>query len=136
MVEMGIIKCPQSVRKIQMKLSVFGLGYVGAVSSACLAKLGHQVIGVDINETKINLINDGRPPVIEDKIEDITSTVVTDGRLRAISDTKTAVIDSDVSLVSVGTPSSGDGAFHSKPLIQSSSRSATQFGQNPDATRL
>jgi GDP-mannose 6-dehydrogenase len=99
-----------------MKLSVFGLGYVGAVSSACLAKLGHQVIGVDISETKINLINDGRPPIVEDKIGDITSTVVTDGRLRAVSDTKAAVIDSDVSLVSVGTPSSLDGSVSLKAI--------------------
>ncbi len=99
-----------------MKLSVFGLGYVGAVSSACLAKLGHHVIGVDISETKINLINNGRPSIIEDEIGDITSTVVTDGRLRAVSDTKAAVIDSDVSLVSVGTPSSVDGSVSLKAI--------------------
>ena len=99
-----------------MKLSVFGLGYVGAVSSACLAELGHQVIGVDISETKVDLINSGCPPILEDKIGEITSKVVKDGHLRAVTDTKAAVMDSDVSLVSVGTPSSVDGAISLKAI--------------------
>ena len=93
-----------------MKISVFGLGYVGAVSSACLAELGHQVIGVDINKAKVDLINSGRAPIIEEKIGDLTCSVVTDGRLRAVTDTDIAVRDSDISLISVGTPSCADGS--------------------------
>ena len=93
-----------------MKISVFGLGYVGAVSSACLAELGHQVIGVDVNKAKVDLINSGRAPIIEEKIGDLTCNVVTDGRLCAVTDTNAAVRDSEISLISVGTPSCADGS--------------------------
>ena len=68
-----------------MKLSVFGLGYVGCVSAACFAKAGHDVIGVDVNEIKTNIINDGRSPIVETGIGELIEDAVTTGTLRAIT---------------------------------------------------
>ncbi|MFB0526485.1 MAG: GDP-mannose dehydrogenase, partial [bacterium] len=64
-----------------MKISVFGLGYVGCVSSACLADSGHKVMGVDINQTKVDIINSGKSPVVEKDIDEIINRVVTAGKL-------------------------------------------------------
>jgi len=94
-----------------MSLSVFGLGYVGCVSAACFAKDGHDVLGVDVNQTKIDIINSGRSPIVEEGIADMIAAVVSAGRLRATSDTVDAVINSDVSLVCVGTPSNPNGSL-------------------------
>ena len=93
-----------------MRVSVFGLGYVGAVSGACLAELGHDVIGVDISQSKIDMINSGEAPIVEELIPELTKKVVAEGKFRAISDAEFAVQNSDVSLVSVGTPTALDGS--------------------------
>jgi GDP-mannose 6-dehydrogenase len=92
-----------------MKISVMGLGYVGAVAAACLAKDGHEVIGVDPQKTKVDLINAGKTPIIEKDIGDIIAEQVAAGRLVATTDVKSAVAATDVSLVCVGTPSLGNG---------------------------
>ena len=92
-----------------MKISVMGLGYVGAVAAACLAKDGHEVIGVDPQQTKVDLINAGKTPIIEKDIGDIIAEQVAAGRLVATTDVKSAVAATDVSLVCVGTPSLGNG---------------------------
>lgn len=94
-----------------MKISVFGLGYVGAVSAACLAAEGHDVIGVDVNPTKVELINEGRSPIVEEGIAELTAKMVAEGRLRATADTDEAVADTDISLVCVGTPSNDNGSL-------------------------
>jgi GDP-mannose 6-dehydrogenase len=88
-----------------VKISVFGLGYVGAVSCACLPELGHEVIGVDISPQKVKMINDGQSPVVEEGINELIEKAVKDGKLRATDDVRAAVAGSDVSLVSVATPS-------------------------------
>ena len=88
-----------------MKISVFGLGYVGAVSCACLPELGHHVIGVDTNPSKIRMINDGRSPVVEEGIDELIDAAVRAGQLHATDDVAAAVLDSEVSLISVATPS-------------------------------
>ena len=88
-----------------MKVSVFGLGYVGAVSCACLPELGHDVIGVDTNPVKVRMINDGQSPVVEEGINELIEAAVAAGRLRATDDVDAAVLGSDVSLISVATPS-------------------------------
>lgn len=88
-----------------MKISVFGLGYVGAVSCGCLPELGHQVIGVDTNPLKVEMINAGQSPVVEDGINELIATAVERGSLRATLDLEEAVLNTDVSLVSVATPS-------------------------------
>lgn len=88
-----------------MKVSVFGLGYVGAVSCACLPELGHEVIGVDTNPAKVRMINDGQSPVVEEGINELIGAAVRDGKLRATDDVEKAVLGSEVSLISVATPS-------------------------------
>ncbi len=92
-----------------MKISIMGLGYVGAVSAGCLAKEGHEVIGVDPQQTKVDLINAGKTPIIEKDIGDIIQKAVAEGKLRATTDVAEAVKHTDLSLVCVGTPSLGNG---------------------------
>ena len=94
-----------------MKISVFGLGYVGCVSAACLASQGHEVVGVDVNPVKVDLINAGTAPVVEERIGELTEQAVAAGRLRATHDVHAAVEASDVSLVCVGTPSAPNGSL-------------------------
>jgi GDP-mannose 6-dehydrogenase len=92
-----------------MKISVFGLGYVGAVSAGCLASDGHEVIGVDPNQTKVDLINRGVTPIIEKDIGEMIAAAAKAGRLRATTSVAEAVQGSDLSLVCVGTPSQLNG---------------------------
>ncbi|MFC4001639.1 nucleotide sugar dehydrogenase [Prauserella oleivorans] len=94
-----------------MKISVFGLGYVGCVSAACLAGRGHDVIGVDVNPVKVELVNAGKAPVVEERIGELTAEVVRSGALRATTDVAEAIAHSDVSLVCVGTPSAPNGSL-------------------------
>ncbi|MCU6498881.1 UDP-glucose/GDP-mannose dehydrogenase family protein [Rugamonas sp. A1-17] len=92
-----------------MKISIFGLGYVGAVSAGCLASDGHEVIGVDPNRTKVDLINQGTTPIIEKDIGEMIAATVQSGHLRATVDVRDAVMGSDMSLICVGTPSQLNG---------------------------
>jgi len=94
-----------------MKIAVFGLGYVGAVSAACLAKEGHEVIGVDPSWTKVDLLIAGQSPIIEKDVGEIITNAVAEKRLRAISDAAQAVHSTDLSLVCVGTPSAANGSL-------------------------
>ncbi len=94
-----------------MNISIFGLGYVGAVSAGCLANDGHRVIGVDTNATKVKLINEGVSPIVEKDIGDIIATCVRDGRLTATTNVAEAVNNSDISLICVGTPSQLNGSL-------------------------
>ena len=93
-----------------MRISVFGIGYVGAVSCGCLAELGHEVIGVDISPDKVAMLAAGRSPIVEEAIDDLIASAVRDGRLTATHDVAEAVGWSDVSFISVGTPSAADGS--------------------------
>ena len=97
--------------KDNMTLSVFGLGYVGCVSAACMAKEGHIVIGVDVNAGKVEMINTGTSPIVEAGLGELLSEVVQSNRLSATTDAASAVRDSDVSLVCVGTPSNQNGSL-------------------------
>ena len=92
-----------------MKLSVFGLGYVGTVSAACLASQGHEVIGVDTVQVKIDMINQGQAPIIEKDIDQIICSTVRHDRLKATDDGEAAVKESQLSLICVGTPSKSNG---------------------------
>jgi GDP-mannose 6-dehydrogenase len=93
-----------------MKISIFGLGYVGAVSLACLARDGHEVVGVDIDPTKLDLIRAGKSPVIEEGIQEVMAQVVASGRVSVTDDSREAVRDTDLSFVCVGTPSMPNGS--------------------------
>lgn len=97
-----------------MKISIFGLGYVGAVSAGCLANDGHTIIGVDPYPRKVDLINSGKTPVIESEIDEIISRTVANGNLSATSDVRKAVNESSVSLICVGTPSQLNGSLDLK----------------------
>jgi GDP-mannose 6-dehydrogenase len=94
-----------------MRLSVFGLGYVGCVSAACFAQDGHEVLGVDVNATKVSIINEGKSPIVEAGVGDLIAGTVKAGRLRATTDSSEAVRDSELSLVCVGTPSKSNGSL-------------------------
>jgi len=99
-------------------LSVFGLGYVGCVSAACFADDGNDVIGVDVNPTKVEIINAGKTPIIEEGINELIGKVVAEGRLHATTDSTRAVHDSDLSLICVGTPSNQNGSLHLRHVEQ------------------
>lgn len=92
-----------------MNISIFGLGYVGCVSLGCLAKNGHYVIGVDVNKTKVDQINEGRPTIVEKDIDTIIKKQHDNGRIRATISSQEAVLNSEISIVAVGTPSTSQG---------------------------
>src|SRR5262249_22225840 len=94
-----------------MKLSVFGLGYVGCVSAACFSEAGHEVMGVDSNPLKVEVISGGRSPIVEPGVEDLIAAAVRDQRLKATTDVASAIAGSDLSLVCVGTPSNHNGSL-------------------------
>jgi len=94
-----------------MDISVFGLGYVGCVSAACLARLGHRVIGVDVSSHKIDLIQSGQSTIVEDEIGDLVKDAVRQGRLSATVSALDAIHSTEISLVCVGTPSNENGSL-------------------------
>lgn len=92
------------------KISVFGIGYVGVVSAACLADDGHEVVAVDLDPAKVSAVNSGLSPIVENGLDEIIARAVASGRLRATTDGQQAVLDTDASFVCVGTPSDDTGA--------------------------
>jgi GDP-mannose 6-dehydrogenase len=94
-----------------MKVSVFGLGYVGSVSAAAFADQGHDVVGVDVVRDKVDAVNSGRSPIVEPGLGDLLARGVGSGRLRATTSTEDAVRSTDLSLVCVGTPSRRNGSL-------------------------
>ena len=92
-----------------MRIGIFGMGYVGAVSAACFADAGHTVIGVDVSSDKVDLINRGQSPIVEPGLGELLSRAVSQGRLKATSNTQEAIAGTDLSLICVGTPSLRNG---------------------------
>lgn len=103
-----------------MRLSVFGLGYVGTVSAACFAAAGHTVVGVDANPAKVDFVRRGIAPIVEERIGELVADVVARGRLTVAEDPHAAVLDTDVTLVCVGTPSAPDGGLTTTYLERAS----------------
>ena len=101
-----------------MKVTVFGLGYVGSVTAAALARDGHEVVGVDVSVPKIEALNAGRAPVLEPGVDAIVAEAVSAGRLRATDDPADGLSDADVSLICVGTPSRSDGSLDLQYVVQ------------------
>ena len=93
-----------------MRIAIFGLGYVGCVSASCFAGEGHRVIGVDVTKEKVDIINSGKSPIVEPGLGEKIENVVADGYLKATTDFKEAVTNSDISLICVGTPSEKNGS--------------------------
>ncbi|MGA9135805.1 MAG: GDP-mannose dehydrogenase, partial [Candidatus Sulfotelmatobacter sp.] len=94
---------------MSLSISIFGLGYVGSVSAACFASMGHRVVGVDVNPAKVEMIDGGRSPIIEARMNELVAGGRQACRLHATTDSIAAVLDSDVSFVCVGTPSLRNG---------------------------
>ena len=92
-----------------MKISVFGLGYVGCVSLGCLARNGHQVVGIDVSETKVNQINSGKPTIVEKGITELISEGFTNGLIYASLSIEEGILNSDLSIICVGTPNDVNG---------------------------
>ncbi|RXT86562.1 GDP-mannose dehydrogenase [Pseudomonas syringae] len=92
-----------------MRISIFGLGYVGAVCAGCLSARGHEVVGVDISSTKIDLINNGKSPIVEPGLEELLQKGITTGKLRGTTDFAEAIRATDLSMICVGTPSKKNG---------------------------
>ena len=101
-----------------MKISIFGLGYVGAVSLACLARDGHQVVGVDVDPAKLELLRSGRTPVVEEGMVELMAAVAASGRVRVGNDAQDAIRSTDLSLISVGTPSASNGSQDQSALVR------------------
>jgi len=99
-----------------MNISIFGMGYVGAVSAACLARDGHKVIGVDVDPTKLELLRQGRSPIVEEGIQELTRDVVAQGRLTVTDNVEESIGGSALSFVCVGTPSQPNGSQDLKAI--------------------
>lgn len=97
-----------------MRISVFGLGYVGAVSAACLAEMGHDVVGVDVDPHKVETLERGQSPIVEELIGDLIAEMRATGRLRATTDAAEAVRTTDLSMICVGTPSVDGGGLDTR----------------------
>ncbi|OGC09207.1 GDP-mannose dehydrogenase, partial [candidate division KSB1 bacterium RBG_16_48_16] len=115
-----------------MDIAVIGLGYVGCVSAACLAQMGHTIIGVDINETKVNMINDGLSPIIEKNLDSIVKDQVASGRLKATRDIDMAVSQSGIVFICVGTPSRANGSLNTEYIERVCIEIGRALAQKPD----
>jgi len=115
-----------------VKVSLFGLGYVGCVSAACFARSGIRVVGVDVNPLKIDILNSGQSPIVEKDVGAFIMEAVTAGRLRATIDPREAVLDSDISLVCVGTPSRANGSLDLGHVWAVAEQIGTALRDKPD----
>ncbi len=107
------------------KISVFGIGYVGAVSAACLARDGHEVVAVDVNQDKVDIVNQGLSPIVEPRLSESILAAVRAGRLKATTDSAAAVLSTDISFICVGTPSQENGSLETSFV----SRVAQEIGE-------
>lgn len=95
-----------------MRIAIFGLGYVGTVCGACFAGAGHEILGVDVNPVKVDMVNSGQSPIVEPGLDELMAEGARSGRLRATSNTREAVVWADISLVCVGTPAHENGSLN------------------------
>ena len=114
-----------------MRVSIFGLGYVGCVTAACLAKAGHQVIGVDINPDKAVMVNGGTSPLVEPGLGELLAEAAAAGRLRATISTDEGVTQSDLALICVGTPSRDNGQLDVDAIRRVAEGIGHQLRQHP-----
>jgi GDP-mannose 6-dehydrogenase len=115
-----------SDRSTKFKISVFGIGYVGTVSAACLARDGHEVVAVDVNQGKVDILNGGLSPIVEPRLSENILAGVRAGRLKATIDHSAAVSSTDISLICVGTPSRENGSLDTAFV----SRVAEEIGES------
>jgi GDP-mannose 6-dehydrogenase len=115
-----------SDRSTRFKISVFGIGYVGTVSAACLARDGHEVVAVDVNDDKVDILNRGLSPIVEPRLSESILAGVRAGQLKATTDPLAAVSSTDISLICVGTPSQENGSLETAFV----SRVAQEIGES------
>ncbi len=115
-----------------MQIAVFGLGYVGTVSAACLARSGHTVLGVDVNPGKVQLIEDGQAPVIERGLSELVRETRDRGRLRATTDVGAAIRHAELSMICVGTPSQVNGDLDYRYLRDVCEQIGRELRASPD----
>jgi GDP-mannose 6-dehydrogenase len=106
------------------KISIFGLGYVGAVSLACLARDGHEMTGVDIDPAKLEMLRRGQAPIVETGIQELTRNVMRSGRITVTDSVRDAILSTDVSFICVGTPARANGSQN----LDAITRIAEQIG--------
>jgi len=120
-----------------MNISIFGLGYVGVTTAACLAEEGHNVIGVDVVSQKVNTVNEGRSPIIENDIGELIQKNREQGRLRATTDAKEALEWGEMAFICVGTPSRSNGALDVSSVVRVSKQIGGMLKDIPsDGTML
>ena len=110
----------------KFKISIFGIGYVGTVSAACLARDGHDVVAVDVNQGKVNTINEGLSPIVEPRLGESIQAAIRADRLRATTDPSAAILSTDISLICVGTPAQDNGSLDTAFV----SRVAQEIGES------
>ncbi len=115
-----------------MKISIFGLGYVGAVSLGCLARDGHEVTGVDIDQVKLDLITEGQTPIIEEGMADLMSGVAKSGLVNVTQDVDEAITNSEISFICVGTPSAANGSQNQSALLRLSEQLGAAIANKDD----
>ena len=108
-----------------MHVAVVGLGYVGAVTSACLADMGHTVVGVDVDHQKVDEIEAGRSPIVEPRLEELVASGRKTERLRVTTDLSRALTSCDIVMVCVGTPARSDGTVN----LEHVERVSAEIGQ-------
>lgn len=113
-----------------MRIAVIGLGYVGTVTGACLAEEGHDVVGVDVNTIKVEQICAGDSPITERGVPELVATNVARGRLSATTETHRAVLDSEVIIVCVGTPSGANGDVHLEDVLNVTGEIGRALGES------
>ena len=100
------------VQNQPVDISIFGLGYVGAVTAGCLAERGHRILGVDAQDAKVAAFRAGRSPIVEPELDGLLNAARRENRLDATTDVARAVTGTEVSLVCVGTPSLASGRLN------------------------
>ncbi|WP_157216020.1 nucleotide sugar dehydrogenase [Flavisphingomonas formosensis] len=118
-----------------MKIAIFGVGYVGLTSAACLINDGHSVIGVDVSESKVRMINEGKSPIFEPGLEELLTLGVQEGRLVAYQEIGDRLADCDIAIVCVGTPSAVDGSHNMGYIAEVSRQIAVASVSLPERAR-
>src|SRR6266576_6752399 len=111
-----------------MKIAVFGLGYVGMTAAACLTKEGHEVIGVDVSDEKVAIVNAGRSPITEPGLDELVARAVRKGLLTATKDASRQLDNCAMAIVCVGTPSAPDGSHNMSFIVEVSRQIAQSIG--------
>lgn len=114
-----------------MRISVLGIGYVGAVSCGCLAEAGHEIVGVDVSADKVAMLARGQSPIVEDEIDRLIAEGVAAGRLRATTDIADAIANTEVSFISVGTPSAPDGSVSLRAVDEVAGQVGRELARKP-----